>query len=368
MLTTRRAAVTAIAGADSGCITFTALVQGENHPRSCVAYPALTGGVNVGDTVVLNTTATALGLGTGGVDFLISNDSRQDSRETRGGSDGGEHIVKLRYTPLQHAVRAAEMDPTFAEIWENATSLEGTPVVVCGLHSQIGPVCAGVKAALPSARVVYVMTDSAALPIAFSRLVGELKAAGLIDATITAGQAFGGDWECVADASALIAARHIAGADVIVVAPGPGNAGTGTRFGFSSVEQGMQLTLAALLDGAPVAVLRLSLADRRARHHGLSHHSVTAIGRLTAEPCAVAVPLPPDTVDSAVYAALWSSIQASQIGARHRIVVADGAPGLRLLTEREVAVRSMGRGVDEDPMFFHAAAAAGAVAVEIGPG
>ena len=149
----------------------------------------------MGDTVVLNTTATALGLGTGGVDFLISNDSRQDSRETRGGPDGGEHIVKLRYTPLQHAVRAAEMDPAFAEIWENATSLEGTPVVVCGLHSQIGPVCAGVKAALPSARVVYVMTDSAALPIAFSRLVGELKAAGLIDATITAGQAFGGDWE-----------------------------------------------------------------------------------------------------------------------------------------------------------------------------
>ena len=57
------------------------------------------------------------------------------------------------------------------------------------------------------------MTDAAALPLAFSRLVRELTAAELLDATITAGQAFGGDYECVTVASVLLAARWIAGAD-----------------------------------------------------------------------------------------------------------------------------------------------------------
>ena len=365
MLTTRRATVVAITAADARLVRLRARVEGEDDEREVIAYPALTGAVAVGDRVELNTTATSLDLGTGGVDFVMANLSRSEKSATAtfGESVGDEHIVKLRYTPHQHAVRTVEMDPAHADVWARADSIDGAPVVVCGLHSQIAPVAAGIKAAHPNSRIAYLMTDSAALPLAFSRLVGQLRRAELIDTTLTAGQAFGGEMECVTVASALIAARHIAGADYVIVAPGPGNAGTGTRFGFSSIEQGPTLTLARNLGGQAIGVLRLSLAEERPRHLGVSHHSTTALGRL-ASPATVVLPACPETVNPVLYAAICHAVQEGAIGAWHEIVVADGAPGLRLLEERGIPVRSMGRTADDDPIFFHAASAAGAVAAD----
>jgi hypothetical protein len=359
MLTTLAATVTAISRAEAGIFYLEARADGETATRRAVAYPALTGGVAVGDRVVLNTTATALGLGTGGVDFVLENHAATGDERTFGEPTGDEHIIKLRYTPHQHAVRSVEMDPAYAEMWRTADSLEGVPVIVGGLHSQIAPAAAAFKAGRPGSRVAYVMTDSAALPIAFSRLVRELRDAGLIDSTLTAGQAFGGDYECVTDASALLAARHIAGADAIIIAAGPGNAGTGTRFGFSGIEQGPLLTLASHLGGAPIGILRLSFAEERGRHLGVSHHSVTTLGRLSS-PATVVFPNCPAGVDPILYVALRHAVEEGPIGAWHRIVEADGAPGMTLLRERGVHVRSMGRSADDDPLFFHAAAAAGA--------
>ena len=360
MLNKTRARVTAITRADAQSVEMTVALE-DSESRTALAYPALTGPVAVGDSVVLNTTARDLKLGTGGVDFVVHNESRP-LPETLGDAEG--HVVKLRYTPLQHAVRAVEMDPQYGHVWESAGSLMQPPVVVAGLHSQIAPVAAAVKAARPHARVAYVMTDGAALPLGFSALVRDLKAAGLLDATLTAGQAFGGDYECVTAASALLAARHIAGADVVVIGQGPGNAGTGTRYGFSGIEQGPLLDLASRLWGTPIGVLRLSLADRRDRHNGLSHHTVTALGLLAQSPALVAFPAGDGiaSVPARTLAALRASVENSPLGALHRIEDADGAPGLALLAERGVSVTSMGRAPDDDPVFFHAAAAAGALA------
>ena len=55
----------------------------------------------------------------------------------------------------------------------------------------------------PDARVVYVMTDGASLPIVISDLVHELRSRDLLDATITCGQAFGGDHDAISLQSAL---------------------------------------------------------------------------------------------------------------------------------------------------------------------
>jgi hypothetical protein len=363
-----RATVTAIVRADAASVELSIVRDGEQGggTRGAVAYPALTGAVAVGDRVVLNTTACDLKLGTGGLDFVIHNESRPLPK-TVGDADGA-HIMKLRYTPLQHAVAAAEMDPRHAPIWEAAATLMRTPVVVGNLHSQIAAAAAAVKAARPDARVAYVMTDGAALPIGFSRLVRDLKDAGLIDVTLTAGQAFGGDYECVTVASALLAARFIARGDVVLVCQGPGNAGTGTRFGFSGIEQGAHLDLAGRLWGTPIGVLRVSFADRRARHHGLSHHTVTALGLLAQAPALLAFPAAaaavPDGVSTADLAALRAAVDNSPLAALHEIVEADGAAGLALLAERSVSVTSMGRSPADDPIFFHAAAAAGALAAQ----
>ena len=60
-------------------------------------------------------------------------------------------------------------------------------------------------------------TDGAGLPLALSDLVAALTDRGLIDATVTCGQAFGGDYEAVSVHSALAIARHVAGADAVVL-------------------------------------------------------------------------------------------------------------------------------------------------------
>ena len=362
MLSQVRATVTAILRADGQSVEFHALAEGETAARRAIAYPALTGPVAVGDTVVLNTTATKLHLGTGGVDFVLFNESRL-LPDTFGDPDNSEHIVKLRYTPLQHAVRAVEMDPAYASVWQGASSVGQTPVVVCELHSQIAPVAAGIKAARPDARVAYVMSDEGALPLPFSNLVRDLKAAGFIDTTLTAGQAFGGDYEAVTVPSALLAACWIAHADVVIVSQGPGNAGTGTRYGFGGIMQGVYLDMASRLWGTPIGVLRLSLADKRDRHYGLSHHSVTALGMIAQSPALLAFPVfLGGNAKPATYKTVREAVENSPLGRLHTIEDEDGAPGIALLAEKQLRVTSMGRTPEEDPLFFHAASAAGALA------
>ena len=82
------------------------------------------------------------------------------------------------------------------------------------------------------------MTDGAGLPLALSDLVADLRDRELLDATVTCGHAFGGDYEAVSIFSALAVARHVAAADVAVVAMGPGIVGTNTRLGFTGMEVG----------------------------------------------------------------------------------------------------------------------------------
>ena len=166
------------------------------------------------------------------------------------------HIVKVRYTPVQHTVLAVEEkdSPERGEIEEFAT-LDSMPVVIGQLHSQLAPAAGAIKRLSNGrARVAYIMTDSAALPLEFSRQVHELRGKGLIDSTITVGQAFGGEIEAVNIYTGLIAAKQVAGADAVIVCPGPGNVGTGTLYGFSSIEQGEIVNAVNILGGSAIAV------------------------------------------------------------------------------------------------------------------
>lgn len=321
-------------------------VRLEMETRRAVNYPALTGPAFAGDDVLLNTTAQALKLGTGGYDFVSANLSRPLPKNA---GDGRGHIIKGRYLPCQLAVLTLEEQEQHAHVWER--DLEAMPVLVGQLHSQIAPAAAGLHLA-GRRRVAYVMTDAAALPLAFSRLTRDLKAAGLVHVTLTCGQAFGGDFETVTLHSALLAAKHIAGCDALIVCQGPGNAGTGTKYGFSGIEQAQNLDIAKALGGATVAIARLSSADRRERHLGVSHHTRTALD-LAYSRCLV--PLP-EGVDPSVVSALPPG---------HTVrFVPNAQAALELLAARTVPVTSMGRTPAEDPLFFLAAAAAGLAAKE----
>lgn len=322
MLSLRRGVVTTIAERHDG------LVRLEVDGRACVAYPDLTGPVALGDDVLVNVQAVELQLGSGGFDVLHAN-------LTRGldlAPEPGAHVMKLPYTSLQHAVVHAE------EGEASEGDLGGMPVVCCSLHSQLAPVCAGLGRDLA---VAYVQLPGGALAIALSDAVRTLRADGYLRTTVAVGPCFGGDSACVSPASALVACAR-AGMDAVVCSVGPGLVGTGSRYGHGGLAAADAANAAGALGGASVLSARVSDADPRERHRGLSHHTLAAV-ELATGPLTVAWPaeleLPPELpAAEPVDASAWR----------------EACAGLPLL--------HMGRGPDEDPVFFAAAFAAGALA------
>jgi hypothetical protein len=339
-----------------GAVELDVSVEGapaEGGPVRALAYPALTGRPRPGDRVLINTTALDLGLGTGGYALVVAVPDRLPPDPELAG-----HLVKARYSPLQATVLGAdEQGSPYHDVLRDADDIDGMPVVVADLHSALPAVLAGIFTAersqddrlaaagqqqLAEPRVVYVMQDCAAL-----------REAGWLAATVTTGQSFGGDLETVTVHTGLLAARHVLGADIAVVAQGPGNLGTGTRWGFSGVAAGEAVNAAAALGGRPVASLRISDADPRMRHRGVSHHSLTAYGRVALARADVVVPALAGEFGARVAA------EAAALSGRHDLVTvpADGLEAaLRACPAR---LSTMGRGLDEDLSYFLAAAAAG---------
>jgi len=289
------------------------LVRLEVDEVACVAYPRLTGPVEVGDDVLVNEQARLLGLGSGGFDVLYANLTRGLELSV----EAGAHVMKLPYTPGQLALCHAE------ETDELATSLAGLPVVLCTLHSQVAPVCA----ALSGVRVAYVQVAGGALPVSLSDSVRALKARGLVEVAVAVAPCLDGDVECVTAAAAL-AWSKARGLDAAVCAVGPGIVGTASRLGHGALTLADAANAASALGGRPVLAVRMSGADPRERHRGVSHHS-----RAVLDLCLGVV-----TVPDAAEGDGWE----------------EACAGLPLA--------HMGRGPEEDPDFFRAAFAAGVVA------
>ena len=328
------------------------VVLDDGATGDALLYTALCESCSCGDRVLLNATAVDLSLGTGGLHFVVAKAGCGVSLDDASAG----HVMKARYTPLQRDVLAVEeAESPHASVMATAVSLEGMPVVCCGLHSQVLPVAAAIKQSDRALRIVYVMTDGASLPLAFSDLIPGMLAAGLLDETISAGQAFGGGLEAVTLHSALLAARHVCGADVVIVALGPGITGTSTPFGHGGIAQGEAINAVSALGGRAVAVLRLSFADARARHQGVSHHSLAALATVALGAATIAVPTLPQSQSAEVD----NSLQESGVWSRHTRV---DVPAAILPDTGELRMRSMGRSPEDDPAFFLAAAAAGTVA------
>lgn len=319
-------------------------------PERAYVLTQLTGTVTTGDRVVVNTTAVELGLGTGGWHVV-----HWDLERERWSEPGPGHIIKARYTSLQADVGSTEEH--WAEL-ADVTSIEGMPVVAAALHSQLPAIAVAFKQHAPNARLAYVMTDGAALPIALSDLVAKLRERNLLDATITCGHAFGGDYEAVSVFSALAVAKYIAHADAAVVVMGPGIVGTATRLGFSGIEVGQVLDAAAGLQGTPIAALRVSFADPRERHRGVSHHTITAL--TVACRCRATIALP--AVGGAHEQRIRHDLVDSGLDRRHDVVAVDPVGIVEQFDALGLRIASMGRRAADDPVLFEAAAAAAVVA------
>lgn len=338
-----------------------------------LAYTTLVGDPRDGDRLLLNVSALARGLGTGGYALVVGPAATGPTPLPPDPRPGPGHLVKARYTPLQAMVLGVdEQESPHHDTLRDADDLAGLPVVVADLHSALPAVVAGARhaaalAGRPAPRVAYVMTDGGALPATFSRTVATLRDTGWLHTCITVGQAFGGDLEAVTVHTGLLAAHHVAHADLVVVTQGPGNLGTGTRWGFSGVAAGEALNATATLGGHPVASLRVSGADARDRHLGISHHSLTAYGRVALTPADVVVPTPTPDVETLPG---WGTDLTTRIHtqaphltrtpAQHRLVhvTADTAL-LDALRHTPTHLSTMGRDLDADPAAFAAAAVAG---------
>jgi hypothetical protein len=316
-----------------------------------LAYPDLVGTPQAGDRVLLNTNALALSLGTGGYALVVAVPDRLPADPT-----GPGHVVKARYTPLQAVVQAVDEDGApHRDAVAGADDLAGMPVVLADLHSALPAVLAAIPARIP---VAYLMTDGGALPAWFSRTLDGLS--DRLCGTVTAGQAFGGDLEAATVHAGLLACRYALGAAVTIVSQGPGNLGTGTRWGYSGVAVGEAVNAVAVLRGRPIGSLRISDADPRPRHQGLSHHSRTAYGRVALAAADLVVP-------TGLAPALAERVAADlrELPARHRIVEVDTTGLLDALRASPVRLSTMGRGLDADTGYFLAAAAAGRHAVDL---
>lgn len=357
MIRTREGTVLKIVGQNDGRTESLVSIDGEE--QLAISYDQLTGGVFPGDRVALNTTAVSLSLGTGGAHFVMAVRNRVQE------ISGPGHTMKVRYTPSQVCVLSAEDEKSpYRHQLEDIPDLAGLPVIVGSVHSQLPIIAAAVRSVNDGARIVYVMTDGGALPVSFSKIVGSLKRNGLVDYVITAGHAFGGDLETVTVHSALAAAYNALQADIVIVVMGPGVVGTGTPLGTTALEQGPVLDAVCALGGFAVPVLRISFADERERHHGLSHHSFTVLTRFVHYPLDIALPFTDDPFHREVLLRQIEPLKKSG----HRVHMINSHPiyakAKQLLDGFDLNVTTMGRSDVDDPVYFHAVAAAARIAID----
>lgn len=330
-------------------------VEVDGERRLAWADTTLLGEMREGDEVVVNTEALDLDLGSGGFDVVHVNLTRGLAG---GGPGGNEHVMKLNYTSLQHPVEPVERVANATErSWFLRDEMRpkgttprgerGMGVLVLPLHGHLAPAAWAAAQAAPGLKVGYVQTAGGALPGSLSRDVAELRERGLLCGHITAGPAYGGEYESLSTVGALDAAHRL-GWDAVLAGPGPGIVGSATRLGHGGMAA-LDTAHAALSLRMPTFLsLRLSAADPRPRHRGVSHHTLTVLELLLAS-VEIAIPEGQEEIAAEL---------ESAVGGRHRLQVK--AVDLGGYATTGLPSQTMGRNLKEDPLFFAAALAAGA--------
>ncbi len=325
------------------------LLEVDGKLSEAISYDFFTGELKPGDRVKVNTSAIDLNLGTGGKHYIIANlDSLEDKKILKPG-----HIIKLRYTPMQFKTNCLE--EVYPQVINKYDKLDNLPVVVLELHSMVLPVAVAIKRRYPHCSLVYIMTDGGSLPLALSKQIFFLQEGKYLNYTISAGHAFGGDLEAVNVYTALLGAKYILQADAVIIAMGPGNVGTATRFGFTGIEQGENINKVNALGGKAITCLRLSFADSRSRHHVISHHSITSLKKIAVTPACIALPLLKESEEKM----LLEQLQKNGLPGIHNAKWHNVAATMLELQQLPFKVQSMGRTPQDDPVFFASAVAAG---------
>lgn len=368
MLKLRRATVLE-AGPDDG-VEQSLVVEVDGRSRPAIADVGLVGAAAAGDELVVNVQARDLGLGSGGFDIVHVN----LTRGLHGDGPLAADVMKLNYTSLQHMVGV---------VGDRGLRIPvARPAAVVALHGQLAAVAWAFSQGAPDGRLGYVQTEGGALSGARARVVRTLRERRLLVGHVTAGAAFGGEAEAPTTAAALHHGLRTLGWDAAVCGPGPGIVGSGAALGHGGMFALDSAHVALALGCPTLLVARMSSSDPRERHRGISHHTLTVLDLLL-EPVTVALPA---GLRSPAGAELALALGGAPGGA---VAGPDGSrrAALRLHVERPARItrhdwrraavdlpgyarsglptETMGRGLLEDPLFFGAALAGGAVLAEV---
>lgn len=347
-------------------LTIRLATEKESEPRPAIADVALVGRSEAGDEVIVNVEALDLGLGSGGFDIVHVNLTR--GLEAPGAPE--RNVMKLNYTSLQHTVEPVEGEQQLGVPLER-------PVAVLALHGQLAPVAWAFARARPAGRLGYIQTEGGALAGSHSRTVAALRAEGLLAGHLTAGAAFGGEGEAISTAGALQHGIRELGWDAAVCGPGPGIVGSSSRLGHGGMLALDSAHIALALGCSTLLIARMSSGDARARHRGISHHTLTVLDLLL-EPVSVALPAGMRSpVGSDLRAGLGAvfgkagasrSALATDVERPARITRHDwrrAEVDLPAYASSGLPADTMGRGLAEDPLFFGAALAGGSALGEL---
>jgi hypothetical protein len=345
----------------------------DGQVQTAIHYTDMFPELVAGDRVLLNTTAVSLGLGTGGVHFVYVVLETKRGRMPEYEAAGPEpirygHMMKLKYTPSQRSVLAAEEpDSPYHFIFNLNSNLQGMPVLIGELHSMLPVIICWLRYRKKhfAPKIAYIMSDGGALPLAFSNHVRILRELGWMEGTVTYGQAYGGDIETMNKFSGLIAARHILHADIAVVTMGPGIAGTGTPMGHTGMEVGELVNAVHSLGGVPIVIPRISFAESRERHFGLSHHLLYTLSKITLAKAAVPMPL---NISGAEMAKVKQQIIGTGCTEKHDILWIEGITVDDIEQSQQaypIPIKTMGRDLRMDPGFYSGVCAAAEYALGV---
>ncbi|KHF41750.1 DUF3866 family protein [Halalkalibacter okhensis] len=334
----------------------------DNGSKKAILYKSFTARAEVGSQILINTTATDLRLGTGGWDIVRSHLNNEQWHS----NDGKGHIMKARYTPIQHSVAAVEaQESDFHPFFKKPFTLEGSPVWLAELHSMVPLFYYASQRMTPGVKCCVVFDDQASLPLMMSDQLRHLKEQEHFY-SISVGQAFGAQYEAITVASALQFAKQVLKAEIILISVGPGVVGTGTRYGFTGMALSHWSHTVSALNGTPIWIPRLSFADERSRHSGISHHTLTPLCEFTFKPAILPLPYL-NTYERQKVCEQLESYQPFQTN--HHVYHAK-EDLVSLLVEQVVnhstlPILTMGRKYEDDPVFFCAVAEALRVGLEL---
>lgn len=329
--------------------------------EKAINYIDETGICSLMDMVVINSIGNRLKLGTGGYNLVYLN-LTENLKDDEVPDRNHGHIIKMKYTPGQIRVKAVEENIEDRSIFNMKAKLEPRTVIFAILHSMLFPLVTAIKYINPNINISCIYTYGGAMNANNSFILKRMKESGLINSIITAGECYGGDYESINIVTGILYGFNKLKSDMIVICCGPGIAGTSTFYGFSTFDFIGSIYSVKLLGLLPVLIPRISMADKRERHMGLSMQCISILQALDFP---IHLPVYSDNEDAAGCNLVYNQLVKYNLINKHNVHFIDNEIIKRAMDNLNSDIRVMGRSYAEDPWFFNNCSSAGYYSVEL---